>query len=77
MWPTKEGDDTRINRLVIRLDDSQDFIDVYLYTLLDFFANLGGFWRFMIEIGALISGFLVYDLFIVSLMNMLSSVNLI
>jgi len=50
---------------------------VYLYTLLDFFSNLGGFWGFMIEIGALISGFLVYDLFIVSLMKMLSAVNLI
>ena len=77
MFPTNSNSDLRINRVFLRLDDKQDFIEVRLYTIFAFMSNLGGIGSFMYEAGGVLTSFLAYDIFIASLMKMLIAVNLL
>jgi hypothetical protein len=77
VFPTNSNSDLRINRVFLRLDDKQDFIEVRLYTLFAFMSNLGGIGSFMLNAGGVLTSFLAYDLFIASLMKMLIAVNLL
>ena len=72
-----EKEDTRLNRVFVRLDDKIDYIEVRLYGLLDFISNLGGLSSFLYEAGLILARFLAYDLFIANLMKLLFTIQTI
>lgn len=72
-----EKEDTRINRVFVRLDDKIDYIEVRLYGLLDYISNLGGLSSFLYEAGLILARFLAYDLFIANLMKLLFTIQTI
>jgi hypothetical protein len=69
-----EKEDTRLNRVFVRLDDKIDYIEVRLYGLLDYISNLGGLSSFLYEAGLILARFLAYDLFIANLMKLLFTI---
>ena len=72
-----EKEDTRLNRVFVRLDDKIDYIEVRLYGLLDYISNLGGLSSFLYEAGLILARFLAYDLFIANLMKLLFTIQTI
>ena len=73
-FPEAETDDTKLNRVFVRLDDKIDYIDIRLYGPLEFISNLGGLSSFLYEAGTVVAKLLAYDLFIANLMKLLFTI---
>ena len=69
-FPKKTGDDVRVARMFVRLDNVVSETHVSVYTLLDFFSSLGGLMALLYEVGVILVELIVYDLFIANFMKL-------
>jgi len=62
-FPTSDGDDTRIARMFLRLDDTMQFTDVVYYNILDLLSETGGLFDALMTLGFWLTAYFAGDLF--------------
>lgn len=70
-FPKQLGDNKRIIRIFVRLDNAVSETEVTVKSILDFFSNIGGLLALLYEFGAILIDLLTADMYLANFMSLL------